>query len=102
MSGAEALVHPSLYEGFGLTPIQAMAANCPVITSNAASLPEVVGNAGEYFSPTELEQLVEVMNRLVSEPGMKTRLREKGLQHAQKYTWERTAGLTLPVLTRWE
>lgn len=102
MSGAEALVHPSLYEGFGLTPIQAMAANCPVITSNAASLPEVVGDAGEYFSPTELEQLVEVMNRLVSEPGMKTRLREKGLQHAQKYTWERTAGLTLPVLTRWE
>lgn len=101
MSGAEALVHPSLYEGFGLTPIQAMAAGCPVLSSNAASLPEVIGDAGEYFSPQELEQCVIGMNRIVSEPGLKTKLREKGIVRAQAYTWERTASLTLPVLTRW-
>lgn len=102
LSGAEALVHPSLYEGFGLTTVQAMAAGCPVLSSNAASLPEIIGGGGEFFSPNELEQCVELMNRLVSEPGMKTRLREKGIERAKKYTWEQTAQLTAPVLTRWE
>ncbi len=101
MNGAEALIHPSLYEGFGLPPVQAMASGCPVISSNAASLPEVIGDAGLFFSPNEMEELVTCMNRLVSEPGLKHDLREKGIAQAAKYTWQRTAELTMPVLTRW-
>ncbi len=101
MSGAEALIHPSLYEGFGLPPAQAMAAGCPVISSNAASLPEVIGDAGLFFSPLEKEQLVAAMNRLVEEPTLKQELRNKGIARAANFTWQRTAELTLPVLTRW-
>ena len=101
MNGAEALIHPSLYEGFGLTPLQAMASGCAVLSSNAASLPEVIGDAGLFFSPNELEQLIHTMNRLIEEPGLKEGIRSKGLVRAQAYTWTRTAELTLPVLTRW-
>jgi glycosyltransferase involved in cell wall biosynthesis len=101
LNAAEALVHPSLYEGFGIPPVQAMACGCPVISSNAASLPEVCDDTALLFSPTQLEALVEAMRRIAEEPGLKEKLRIAGVTRAGRYTWKATAEKTLPVLTRW-
>lgn len=101
LNAAEALVHPSWYEGFGIPPIQAMACGCPVVASNAASLPEVLGDAALYFSPAEPEQLAEALGRITNEAGLKHDLRMKGVERAARYTWKRTAEQTLPVLAQW-
>ena len=101
MNAAEALIHPSWYEGFGFPPVQAMACGCPVISSNVTSLPEVLGDAALYFAPSEPEQLAEVMRKFVEDSEKKIVLRAAGLVQAAKYTWQKTAELTLPVLTRW-
>ena len=63
--GAAALVYPSLYEGFGIPPLEAMSAGCPVICSNTSSLPEVVGDAGEYFDPASFESMAAAMGRVL-------------------------------------
>jgi glycosyltransferase involved in cell wall biosynthesis len=101
MNAAHALVHPSLYEGFGLTPIQAMACGCPVISSNAASLTEVVGEAGVFFSPHEMEELIHTLQTFSSDPVQRDLLRARGIARAQTYTWSRTASETIPILTQW-
>lgn len=101
LAGAEALIHPSWYEGFGIPPVQAMASGCPVVSSNAASLPEILGDAAIYFSPDQTEDLTAVLTRITNEPGLKNDLRVKGVTQASKYTWKSTAEKTLPVLTRW-
>jgi glycosyltransferase involved in cell wall biosynthesis len=102
LNAATALVHPSLYEGFGLPPVQAMACGCPVLSSNAASLPEVVGSdSALFFSPDQPEELIEGMERIVSESGLAERLGEAGIRRAAMYTWEQTARTTLPVLNAW-
>lgn len=103
LNAAIALVHPSLYEGFGLPPVQAMACGCPVLSSTAASLPEVIGpDAALFFAPDRVEELATSMERLVSESGLAEQLRAAGVQRAAGYTWEQTARATLPVLTAWE
>jgi glycosyltransferase involved in cell wall biosynthesis len=102
LNAAEALVHPSWYEGFGIPPILAMACGCPVISSDAASLPEVIGpDAAIYFPPDQTEALTVAMTRMVSEQGLKEKLRTAGVSRAAKYTWTNTANLTLPVLSAW-
>jgi glycosyltransferase involved in cell wall biosynthesis len=101
LNAADALVHPSWYEGFGIPPVQAMACGCPVLSSNAASMPEVCGDAALFFSPSEPEQLTAALARLVDEPGLKEKLRIAGISRAGRYTWKATAEKTLPVLTRW-
>ncbi len=101
MNAAEALIHPSWYEGFGIPPVQAMASGCPVLASNAASLPEVIGDAGLLFPPDQPEAMAQAMERLVSEDGVRESLRAAGVTRAAKYTWENTAKATLPVLTEW-
>ncbi len=101
LNSAEALIHPSWYEGFGIPPVQAMACGCSVVSSNAASLPEVCGEAAIYFSPGEQEELTHALDRIASEPGLKSDLRVKGIAQAAKFTWKATAEKTLPVLTRW-
>lgn len=101
LNGAEALIHPSWYEGFGIPPVQAMACGCPVISSNAASLPEVLGEAAAYFAPSDYEQLADVMRNFVEDSAKKEAMSKLGLVQAAKYTWQKTAELTLPVLTRW-
>lgn len=102
LNSAEALVHPSWYEGFGIPPVLAMACGCPVISSNSSSLPEIIGpDSALYFSPDQPEELVRLMERIVSENGLREGLRSAGVVRASKYTWENTAKLTLPVLSNW-
>jgi glycosyltransferase involved in cell wall biosynthesis len=85
---AAALVFPSLYEGFGQPPLEAMACGCPVACSNAASLPEVCGDAARLFDPTSVEEIVTAVEDVLEEPAP---WREKGLARAAGFTWEATA-----------
>jgi glycosyltransferase involved in cell wall biosynthesis len=95
---AVGLVYPSLYEGFGLPPLEAMTCGCPVICSNAASLPEVCGDAAVYCNPNDINEISNQMKRLVSEPGLRTQLREKGIIQAGKFSWRSAAEKTWDVL----
>ncbi len=102
LNGAEALVHPSWYEGFGIPPVEAMACGCPVISSNAASLPEICGpESAVYFPPGELDALATAMANVADDLALKQRLKLAGLARAARFTWKRTAEQTLPVLTQW-
>jgi glycosyltransferase involved in cell wall biosynthesis len=96
-SGADLFVFPSLYEGFGLPPLEAMACGTPVVTSNTSSLPEVVGDAAILVDPYDVEALAEAMHRVLSDPDLADDLRRRGLQRAQGFTWERTARETMEV-----
>lgn len=100
---ANVFVLPSLYEGFGLPVLEAMACGTPVITANVASLPEVVGNAGLLVDPYNPEDIAEAIVLVLSNPTLAKELRKKGLQRAQHFTWERTALETLAVYRKvWE
>lgn len=90
-SYADMLAHPSLSEGFGLTPLEAMACGAPVISSNAGSLPEVVGNAGMLFNPLDIAQLGRLIEEVVKNEGLRRELIRKGLEHAKRFSWEKTA-----------
>lgn len=96
-SGAEFFIYPSLYEGFGLPPLEAMACGCPVITSNISSLPEVVGDAGILIDPYNLDEMTEQMERLLLDEKLRERFKAKGLERAKQFTWEKTARDTLKV-----
>ncbi len=99
-SGAVAFVYPSLFEGFGLPPLEAMACGTPVVTSGAASLPEVVGDAGVLIDPHDVCSLAEGIRRLVEDRALQETLRGKGFERAKQFTWDRTARLTWDVLQR--
>jgi len=85
---AAALVFPSLYEGFGQPPLEAMACGCPVASSNAASLPEVVGDAARLFDPTSVEDLAAAIEEVLDDPEP---WRTRGFARAAEFTWEKTA-----------
>jgi len=91
MKGAVAFLFPSLYEGFGMPPLEAMACGVPVISSNAASLPEVVGDAGILIDPYNVKELSEAMERVLKDGEMRNMMRRKGLLQVQNYTWEKSA-----------
>jgi glycosyltransferase involved in cell wall biosynthesis len=98
-SGATALVFPSLYEGFGLPPLEAMAAGCPVIASNVTSIPEVCGDAALYFDPYSPEQLANRLRELATLDSMHRHIIvEAGLRQSQAFTWDRCADLTAGLL----
>jgi glycosyltransferase involved in cell wall biosynthesis len=102
MNGASALVHVSWYEGFGLPPVEAMACGTPVIASQVASLPEVIGAGNALFvSPANADDIAQAMERILDNPDLRASLGQKGRERASMYTWRRTAELTLPVLTEW-
>lgn len=95
---AEALVFPSLYEGFGLPPLEAMAAACPVLVSNVASLPEVCGEGALYCDPHSSRDIADKMLALVQDPALRSRLRQLGRERARQFTWDRAAMQTATVL----
>ena len=95
LSAAHAVVWPSLYEGFGLPPLEAMACGTPVVTSNTSSLPEVVGDAALQVDPQDVDALADAMRALVTDAALRNDLVEKGGHRAAQFTWDRTAQLTL-------
>ena len=88
---ATCFVYPSLYEGFGLPPLEAMACGCPVVVSNVASLPEVCGEAAYYIDPTHVESIAEGICRVLADEDLRQGLIQKGLERAKLFSWERTA-----------
>lgn len=98
--GARALVFPSLYEGFGIPAVEAMAHGTPVLASSASSLPEVVGEAALLVDPTSSQAICEGMRRLWEDAPLRERLRQKGLERSRMFTWEKTALSTLEVYCR--
>jgi glycosyltransferase involved in cell wall biosynthesis len=94
------MAYPSLYEGFGLPPLEAMACGTPVVASNAAALPEVIGDAGLLVAPTDVTGLANALWRVLSDPDLRAGLQAKGLARAARFTWARTAALTLESYRR--
>jgi len=97
---AELFVFPSLYEGFGLPPLEAMACGTPVVTSDRPSLPEVVGEAGFMVEATDNEALAKAMEQVLTDEDLRREMREKGLRQAAKFTWEAAAEKLLDVYKR--
>ena len=89
---ADAFVFPSLYEGFGLPPLEAMASGTPVIASNVSSLPEVLGDAALMIDPYDSQAIADAMIRVLTEPELRAELRARGLTRAREFSWERSIG----------
>jgi len=87
---ASVFVFPSLYEGFGLPPLEAMACGTPVVTSNVSSLPEVTGDAALLVDPTDASAIAAAITRVVTEPALREELRARGLARARQFSWERS------------
>ncbi|MFA7253007.1 MAG: glycosyltransferase family 1 protein [Patescibacteria group bacterium] len=96
-AGALCYVIPSLNEGFGWPPLEAMACGTPVISSNVSCMPEIQGNASFYFDPYSIDEIAKAMEKVAANPRLQAELREKGLKQVQKYHWEDTAKKTLEV-----
>ena len=94
---AVAFVYPSLYEGFGLPPLEAMAAGCPVVSSNTSSMPEVVGDAGEYFNPNDLEEMQSAIEKVVFSDSLQKDLIALGYKNIEHFSWQKCADETLGV-----
>lgn len=97
MQAATALLQPSLAEGFGLPTLEAMASGCPVIASAIGPILEVVGDAGALVEPAQVEPLMLALKRMALEPSYAQELRARGLERAQRFSWQRTAEQTLEV-----
>lgn len=99
MTGAAAFAFPSLYEGFGLAPLEAMACSAPVISSDAGSLPEVIGSAGVLLPPTDVGAWTDAVVRLATDHDEATLARERAVQRADAFGWSQAADLTWELLS---
>ncbi len=97
-NGAAALAFPSLYEGFGLPALEALACGLPTLTSDTTSLPEVVGDAALTVDPLDTDAITDGLERLLTDSGLRTELRARGLERAQGFSWARAAAATLATL----
>ncbi|MBA3915334.1 MAG: glycosyltransferase family 4 protein [Acidobacteriales bacterium] len=101
VAGADAMILPSLYEGFGLPALEAMAAKCMVLASTAGALPEICGNAARYFDPTSVEALTALLREQASmDQHQRNAWVERGQERARQFTWNHTADLTANALER--
>ena len=96
-SEAEVFAFPSLYEGFGWPPLEAMACGCPVISSNAASMPEILGDAAIYAAPKDMKAWREALAAVLTDSGLRRKLSQRGVERAALFTWRRAAEETLKV-----
>lgn len=101
-ASARAVVYPSLYEGFGLPVLEAMACGSPVITSNLSSLPEVAGDSALLVDPYDVGDIFRAMLRLLNDEGLRTELSIKGIERSRFFSWEKTARQTMDVYCRVE
>lgn len=97
---AAIFIYPSIYEGFGLPPLEAMASGTPVIVSNCSSLPELVGRAGVLIDPQNEEELARAIKQILLSKKLAKKLSLRGLKQAKKFTWEKTAQETLKVFKK--
>jgi glycosyltransferase involved in cell wall biosynthesis len=100
IKGASLAIVPSLYEGFSLPMVEAMACGVPTIASNTSCLPEISGNALAYFDPLRIEDMAACMEKVLRDSGLRLRLQQRGLDLAREFTWERCARETLEVLMK--
>jgi glycosyltransferase involved in cell wall biosynthesis len=101
-SGASMYIQPSIYEGFGLPPLEAMACGTPTICADSTCLPEVVGEGNAlFFNPTDAEALANACRRLLADENLRATLIQRGLSRAKEYDWRRTAQETLEILETW-
>jgi glycosyltransferase involved in cell wall biosynthesis len=96
--GALAFVFPSLYEGFGIPPLEAQQCGCPVIAARAASLPEVLGDSAVFVDPYDTGDIAGAMARVVDDAALRERLRRDGLRNARRFSWRTSAELVSRVL----
>jgi glycosyltransferase involved in cell wall biosynthesis len=99
-SAASVFVFPSLYEGFGLPPLESMACGTPVVASNSSSLPEVLGDAAVLVDPLDVTAIAGAICRVLEDRSMAEQLRRRGLAHAREFSWERTACETVAVYNK--
>ncbi|KXB08104.1 hypothetical protein AKJ55_01440, partial [candidate division MSBL1 archaeon SCGC-AAA382M17] len=99
-SNAEVFVYPSLYEGFGIPLLEAMACGTPVITSSISSLPEVIGNAGMMIDPHDIEGLSEAIHKVIKSDTLQRKMKRKGMKRAKRFSWEKTAKKTFQVYNK--
>jgi glycosyltransferase involved in cell wall biosynthesis len=97
---AAVFVYPSLYEGFGLPVLEAMAQGCPVIASNVSSLPEVVGDAAVLVDPFNTTEIAEAMIKVLADDELKREMSVKGINRAKLFSWDRTAEQYVKVFDR--
>ena len=96
-AGALCYCIPSLSEGFGLPPLEAMACGTPVISSDVSAMPEILGDAPLYFDPYNIDSIAKAMTKIVSDEKLRKELSKKGLEQAKKYSWDKTGEMTLEV-----
>ena len=105
VAGALTLIYPSIYEGFGLPPLEAMACGVPVIASNVSSLPEVVGDTGLLINPQDVDTLTQSMKQLAMDPDLRLALSEKALKRSTLFTWKhcvtKTAQIYQQTINQW-
>ncbi|NBS14524.1 MAG: glycosyltransferase, partial [Verrucomicrobia bacterium] len=97
---ATLLVYPSLYEGFGLPPLEAMASGCPVVSSRAGSLPEICGEAAEYFDPASEDEMAAKIALILESSARQADLRARGMERAGTFSWEKMAEETADIYRR--
>ncbi|NTU99321.1 glycosyltransferase family 4 protein [Candidatus Falkowbacteria bacterium] len=96
-NNAEAYVFSSFYEGFGLPPLEAMAKGLPVVSSNAASMPEILGDAAAYFDPSDLSKMKQAIAEVLDSEILRKELCNKGFERVKQYSWQECARLTLEI-----